>query len=142
MVDAGEPSVELVNDPAFEPALRQALGQPSVLVIGEGGETRVSGYFSAIQSPLPIDVAFDVFWRVDGKEYRVGTLAFPTGDPQFPTPSYNGLIPPTTMTSADVVLRASADAARRTTNITRIWDGELVFPGVTLQRPPSRGRPP
>jgi hypothetical protein len=41
----------------------------------------------------------------------------------------------------DIVLRSSMQAARETTHLTRIWDGELVFEKIPVLWKPGASRP-
>jgi hypothetical protein len=82
---------------------------------------------------LPVDVAFDVFARFNGKEHPIGTVSFrkgarggyAAGARDFPAD------PPQLV---DVIFRSSEAVARETMELTRIWMGEIVIPGVPLRR--------
>lgn len=75
--------------------------------------------------------------------------SYPAAARDYPK-SYPGLarIAPTCETArlglagpaVDVVLRASEDAARRTPDVTRIWDGEIVVPNVAVRDQRRLGR--
>lgn len=82
---------------------------------------------------LPVDVAFEVFAIVNGRDYSVGSVNFHKGaragysaaGREFPAD------PPQTV---DVLFRSSAAVARQTLDLTRIWQGEVLIPNVPVRR--------
>ncbi|MDX9911338.1 MAG: hypothetical protein RBS39_05865 [Phycisphaerales bacterium] len=109
-----------------------------------------------------VPFAFDVFARMDGKLFRIGSIASepvaqdPYGDVHVSGRVYgysvmNGNMamsfgseleaePPDTLTKIDVVLRPSESDARYTLGMTSYYDGEIVLADVPLQREdPSLG---
>jgi hypothetical protein len=82
---------------------------------------------------LPVDTAFEGFIRVGGKEYPCSSVDFRKGTPggystgtnKFPKP-----MPP----KADLILRSSERVARGTTDLTQIWQGEIVLRDIPVQR--------
>jgi hypothetical protein len=86
--------------------------------------------------PLPVDVAFDAFLRIAGKEYKLGGISFTKGQPRgYGTGAQAKDFPHPLPDKADIVLRSSEAVARTTTNLTQIWKGELVLKGVKIQVP-------
>jgi hypothetical protein len=82
-------------------------------------------------APLPVDVAFDVFLRFDGREYPAGGISFRAGVPSgYGTGVRN--IPINAPASVDVILRSSPDVARETIDLTQIWTGQIIYPNVPL----------
>jgi hypothetical protein len=86
----------------------------------------------------PVDIAFDVFLRdATGKEWPVGGINFHkganagygTGTPYFPKPSPDKI---------DLIFRSSEAVARGTTDLTQIWQGEIVLPNVPIKKPASQ----
>jgi hypothetical protein len=117
-------------DPSVVDVIRGATG--ARIRRGEGGKpTEVEVRFHS----LPVNVAFDVAIRVEGKEYPVEGLRDAaaakgtTGLDRGRCAAIDG----TRATRADVVLRASPRAARRTVDLFEIWDGEVVIEGVEIE---------
>jgi hypothetical protein len=85
---------------------------------------------------VPVDVAFDIFVRANGKEFPAGGVSihrnapgnFGTGMRDFPADA---------PANVDIILRSSEDVARTTLDMTQIWKGEIVLKGVPLQQPPA-----
>lgn len=42
---------------------------------------------------------------------------------------------------ADVILRPDIDTALNTVDVTEIWDGEIIFKDIPVQRPGAATRP-
>ncbi len=121
-----------------DPALGKAI-QASAQVLGfvihvpssrdrRGPQIWLEGWSS--QSPPRVSTAFDVFVRIDGREYRVGKAWGKEGvsswDCHVP---YDG----PTAQSCDVILRTSEDVARQTVDLFEIWDGEIVYKGIPVK---------
>jgi hypothetical protein len=86
--------------------------------------------------PLPVHLAFDIFLRIAGKEYRFGGISFTKGDGHgYGTGAQAKDFPNPLPDKADIVLRSSEAVARTTTNMTQIWQGELVLKDVKIQVP-------
>jgi hypothetical protein len=85
-------------------------------------------------SAVPVNIAFDVFARIDGKEYPMGAVATAKGhDCGFGVFCSNP--PPTPFSKCDVVLRSSEKAAKSTLDLTEIWKGEVLIKDVKVQSP-------
>ncbi len=82
--------------------------------------------------PLPIGVAFDVIALVDGTEYQLGHVSRKQG-PGINT-GFTGALPDLEGDTIDILLRANRDIAKRSIDIYEIWDGELLFENVKVQR--------
>ena len=78
-----------------------------------------------IEKP-PMNVAFSVFVRFGGKEFRMGDLAadISTNMGSFIHPSNIGDIPPGKVV---VILRSDPAVARKTVDLVEIWKGEIVL---------------
>lgn len=100
----------------------------------------------------PMDVAFDVFWRVTPPAGPDGALPqpieIPVGIVTARKPATGQMTMGTgtskstprepwmnTVATIDIILRPSIDAALKTTDIDRIWDGEIVIQDVKVQGP-------
>jgi hypothetical protein len=87
------------------------------------------------KAPLPVDVAFDVSMRINGKEYPMGGLVLHAGRAAGDL-GYIGTanFPADLPSNADVILRSSEDVARQTVEIKRIWKGEMVLQNIPIER--------
>ena len=89
---------------------------------------------NAHTEPSPVDLAFEVFIRADGKETRATGIyfiknsggGFGTSTTDYPKPLPDHV---------DVILRSSEAVARGTTNLTQIWKGEIVYENVPVKLP-------
>lgn len=89
---------------------------------------------------LPINVGFDVYWRIGEEEWLVGTATIGAMRGSYSFGCHEGLEGlPDEVNAVTVVLRASKEAARRTIDLTEIWDGELVFEDVPVESRPAFG---
>jgi len=104
----------------------------------------LAGSFSPGQLELDVDmqapavaVGFDVYVRVGGKEWKVGAVCCRARE-------YKGSAVGTKLPEdfagekADVVLRASAEAAMQGVELTEIWDGEVVIRDVGVEWPKGK----
>lgn len=80
---------------------------------------------------IPVELAFDVFLRVRGKEYPFNTLTSPKDCKYsgYQKAAYDGPVART----IDIVLRSNPKVARQTVDLTEMWEGELVFPDLPLK---------
>jgi hypothetical protein len=86
--------------------------------------------------PVPVDLSFDVFARVDGVEEKIGAIAVQANQPGIHNAQSIERHPRTIFPDAarfDLVLRASPDAAEKTIDIFEAWDGEIVIKDVPLR---------
>ena len=78
----------------------------------------------------PINLAMDVFARIDGRDVLIGKCTAAKGE-------WNGFtfhLPIEHAEKVDLVLRSSASAARITTDLFEIWKGEIVLKDVKLRK--------
>ena len=134
VADDGDDDVKLVRDPLLRPVLLRTIrhGTPSYALEGDR-EIRIP---LLLRSP-PIDVAFDIIARVDGREHPIGTLKTSAGR------TANSLLAwsePPEIQTFDLILRTSAQAARQTVDLFEIWDGELTYRNVKVHDPQRRFR--
>lgn len=104
------------------------------------GQSHVANQFSV--EGLPVPVAHQVVWRAEGREWTLGTLTNGTSaDLQIQSvygPNGAGQRYVTGMVSGfkrrrvDVVLRPSVEAARLTTDLKRVYGGEIVIEDVEI----------
>jgi hypothetical protein len=78
----------------------------------------------------PVDLAFDVILRVGGKETSLNPIHVKKGATNNWAASGKYTDPPPQ--KADIVLRSSPAAARKTVDMTSIWNGEIVFKDVPV----------
>ena len=79
----------------------------------------------------PFNVAFEVFARIGGKEYKVGQVSTAKGKT-----AICGFRAPDDMPcaeSCDIILRSSEEVARHSLDMFDIWQGELVFQDLPIQ---------
>jgi hypothetical protein len=135
VVPADTQDVRKVADESLHAALQKQIRPPSLRLDRSAklpaGKVRImmadSGGWNGSPGP-PMDLAFEILARTAGQEHRLGwMLVRKSGDPAYLWDfSHEG---PAVQT-VDVILRSSAETARKTTDITEIWDGELVYPNV------------
>jgi hypothetical protein len=126
--------IRRIRDDDLGPRLRAAITADYFwyLTINDPGGD-VSGELKVKNAPVAI--AFDVFARVGGGLYPMGSFALGKGRSEsFIVRTDAPAV--TAATEIDLVLRTSEKAARQTLNQFEAWDGELVFPGVTVRRLP------
>jgi hypothetical protein len=136
-------TVELVSDATLRAKVQEGL----LLLDGSSLTARravyANGqriYFEFEAAGPPVGLAFDVFIRDSaGREWQVGSIDFAPG--KTGTSIVSGKVPGFAASVVDVVLRSSARAARETTYLTRIWDGELVFEKIPVLWKPGTSRP-
>lgn len=119
--------VRLLNQPELLPQMRAALRATQV-------ERRSSGEY-AIMLDLrnaPANAAFEVFARIDGREYPIGTMALAKGKQMgfhLAADSIKGI----DAKRMDFILRGSEKVARRTVDLDEIWSGEIVLEGIEVR---------
>jgi hypothetical protein len=130
---ADEPSVQLDSDPNLKPQIEQWLRAQSIrqFTSGHSGDLqlRLSGDFP---KKLPIDLAFRVTIRADGRDWPCELpVCFQgrSGLMEIAVAKVKDLHAKT----ADVTLKSDPAAAARTLNIERIWDGEIVLKDVPIE---------
>jgi hypothetical protein len=134
VVGRGGDAVEMVSDPALDARMQASLSEvgPAWFL---GRAWGFMGYGSVRVQPLPEALAAEIYWRQpDGAEFRVGELVLrPSG--QAGLHQYATQELPETIAAGpiEVILRASPEVARRTTDLSRIWGGELNLGTTTLK---------
>lgn len=106
------------------------------------GRGSLGGVGLSYQIETPeIPLASEVLVRVDGEEFPIGEVAQTASavshasgrvSPErrlYPAPRL-----PADVTRVDVVFRASARAAERKSELERIWNGEVVFRNIPVER--------
>lgn len=128
--DAPEHRAQRVQpDPVTEGRLRAAI-KPESFEFRPALHPSLSGSLK-LQS-IPVDVAFAVIARVSGKEYPLGSINLVAGGATnyHIRGNYDG---PTDVTTFNLILRPDETVARRTVDITRMWDAALEFKDVPIK---------
>lgn len=81
----------------------------------------------------PAAMAFDVFVKYDGVEYKLGSIHAKSGVMSSYYSSSTTPLKSPAPQRVDVILRSSDTAARNTVDLTDIWHGELIFPNVPVK---------
>jgi hypothetical protein len=128
--------INVIQDPSAGDALRMAISSVELRGIwsafGSGRDTLL--FFLNLAAPMPIDVAFLVIARIDGREYRVGEVLCRKGQVQWQDQkilycSYNG----PHAASADIILRGSPEVARNSLEMIGTWDGQIEFRDIPIR---------
>jgi hypothetical protein len=136
LVAADAATVELIDDPATRAAVAGQIVVRSVVHRGRPDELLVAEFNA---NPGPIDLAVEVLAFSEGQTYPMGTVDFNAG--------WHGEfwaqtgIPGFKARKVDLIVRGSANAARRTVRMTKVWGGELRFRDVPVRYPEVEGVP-
>jgi hypothetical protein len=123
--------IDLVHEPLIQAGVAEAAGVGPVQVYDNKGEHWVHAMCGFRQPP--VDIAADIYLREAGREWQVGHVwsrAGVTADSEvksLPALSPSGR-------TVDVVFRSNQSLARETTDMTRIWEGELKVPNCRVDR--------
>ncbi len=135
VVGPDEDDIRHVSTPKLDEQMERRIRSRDVAIAMQDGRfsTGVVDF-----RPLPIDVAFDVYWRIGEAEHRVAEVAQAAkpsneGRGYSVDPSLDFGIPPEEIETITVILRASSDVARGTAGTTSIWGGTLVFNDVPVR---------
>jgi hypothetical protein len=128
LVSADAKTVEIIDDPSLRPAMEKAL---SVRSVGyrRNDQNHISLEVDIKNPPAPI--AYKLFIRTpEGREESMSSInaAGSTG-------WYTGGWTKQRITSptVDVIFRPSAEVARNTVGMTRMWNGEIVIKNVPFK---------
>ena len=144
IVPADAETVKVVKDAALRESVEKALkidtyrfpaSGPTSTVLVEDDE-RVSVSIQATNPP--VSLAYDVFVKAAGREWKIGTASFPRGktggwgmdEDAKDMPGFARASP----TAVDLILRPSMKVALNTIDILEMWDGEVTFRDVPVQR--------
>jgi hypothetical protein len=90
---------------------------------------------------LPVDFAADVIIRAGNREWVATGVAFNAGTAGGTTATTAAIPDRFDATRADVIVRGTAAAASRTTDMTRVWGGEVIFKDIPVTPSDQRGVP-
>jgi len=132
VVPADGPSpIKLIKDASLQADVRDAIELVSLKPLVNDPDQIV--YEIAFASP-PLNVAFDMVARVDGEEHHLATLTMRAGAAMhYQAAAY---APP--KETFDLILRSNEQVARRTIDLFEIWDGELVYVSVSVEKPTTQ----
>jgi hypothetical protein len=87
-------------------------------------------------SNTPMDLAFEVFARANGKEYPIGTVSYHRSAGGISDWGYlmQSQSLPGDLRTVDVILRSSEAVAKQTVDLTGVWQGEIIIPNVPVRR--------
>jgi len=125
--------IRLIKDDSLKERIRSCI-EPHHFCYEKWGEQQVlRGNLTFWR--LPVNVAFEVFARIDGKEHSMGTVAqasqLHTADGMvhmLHLQNHDGL----KVTRIDLILRPKPEAARQTPDIIEVWDGEFEYRDVPV----------
>lgn len=84
-----------------------------------------------LRSP-PENIAFDVLFRANGKEYPIGEIALGKGQQMIYFLDDTQLADTVNSGKVDVIFRSSESIARKTVDLFEIWKGEIIFKDVPM----------
>jgi hypothetical protein len=92
----------------------------------------------AVKGPLPVGIGFEVIALANGKEIKLGTIASARMDTSY---TRSWLLPGADLWSFDAdqitpILRTSREAAMETVDCFEVWNGELRFDPIPVERDP------
>jgi hypothetical protein len=134
--------VRFIKDPSLAPGLRASI-TPTELRLGKPSDTRKGRRYELegrmeIVAP-PVDIAFDVVARIDGRTYRMGSVHLLRGES---TNSYLGceeVVRPKPDAKADIIFRSNRKVIRETVDQFSLWEGELIYKDLPVEMAPSTG---
>lgn len=127
--------VKHLTDAALGEALRAAIIPSDFRIPAKTDRTRAALEGQLQMSNLPAPTAFEVIYRVHGKDYPGSSVSAAKGSSTTYGLSlwdHGEKAMPRTMTSVDIILRGSEKVARGTVELLEFWDGELVYKDVPV----------
>ncbi len=121
----------LINDPKLGQQIQASI-KPGKFSFAVSQVSYFQGDLNV--AALPANVAFNMFIRANGREYRIGEVTFGKGSTTDcrignTIRDLNAANQPTTV---DLILRSDEKVGRETVDQHDIWNGELVFPNVPV----------
>lgn len=135
VVPADGPSpVKLIKNPSLQTEMHDAIEFVSLRPHPDDPDQLI--YEIAFKG-LPVNVAFDMIARIDGEEHPLATLTMREGAGMRYQAEAD--VPP--KDTFDLILRSNEQVARKTIDLFEIWDGELVYESVFVERPATQSGP-
>jgi hypothetical protein len=141
--------IMLITDPDQAGAVRAALQPRDCRVEVRGGKLHAEGYIEVWD--VPVAIAFDVIWRVDGGEWGIGSVSCRSRSRLSPTKDTSRVVnwfrhPQSLHFSGEVIEFPSTDTidlvlfpnpgnARQAVGLDTIWGETIIFEGVPVQWP-------
>lgn len=126
---ASKPTVTLIDDPSLADEVRKRIRLERADLDLASGQPFASGDCTIQRGA--IGLAFDIYWRVGEREWKLGSVAAAPGVTM--GTSYGDFVEGFEGGPVTVILRSSAAAALRSLDVEEIWSGELEFPGVEVK---------
>jgi len=119
--------IKKVNDPSIKEELLNDI-EPRPITLKKGHLL-----LQVTEYPPPINVAFNVYALIKGKEYYAGYTVSRKRDSGTSDAHFGGVYTGPTVESCDLIFRSSKEAAKKTIDIFEIWDGELIYKNVPIK---------
>ncbi len=133
-VIVGKVSIQWTSSPDVATVGRRLMA--SNFRIDSDASMALTGQIGVVSPPA--NLAFDVFARVDGKEYPLGGVSFHQNSAASAIYQVSSQsLPPGDLRQIDIILRSSARVAKQTIDFTTAWEGEVVIPNVPVRQPPA-----
>jgi hypothetical protein len=123
---------EVVDDPFLRPTI-EPLVAAGVELTNAPTET-VEAVVVLSFNRLPVGVAYDVFLRSGSTEWPAGRVCMPAG--VYALQGNRAIVRGLADGPFDVVLRPNPAAAGESTDVLRVWNGELLLPNVLVTKRP------
>jgi hypothetical protein len=136
ILPATQAAVALHHDPSLQAAVERAISVSPVMhqyTAKPGGTTSLEIWLLA--NAPPIDLSYDVFARSGDRQWEIGHLYYAQSDGPHNTQFQLGADAPEFgqhPDPLDIVFRPDPDYAAKWTDITEIWDGEVVIKNVEI----------
>jgi hypothetical protein len=135
-----EDSVVLKRSPALDDEVSRLVSVRSIGVADTVHGTKEFEGELCITGPLPIGLAFEVLAEADGTTIQVGTChVSPILAALMPhdIPIRGSRLSGTAPKRANIILRASREAAAESVDLFEVWGGGLRFENVPVEQPPE-----
>jgi hypothetical protein len=137
--DAPEP-LRLIADPSLVSEFLAAIRFRMMFQASGGSGPWQRVLMISVDNRVPMDGAFDLFALVGGREIRLGEVLVRRDEWPVPRTGVSWNVACEDATHFVPILRTSTDAARNTSDMFEIWDGELRFDPVEIpESPPPSG---
>lgn len=128
--------IQKITDPAQRQPVENCMVPADFRFRRDKQGTDLSGSLK-VTSP-PVSLAFQVAFRINGKEYPASSISVPRGS----STSWSVgkwwhekemADAPDSVSTVDIILRGSEEVARNTVELSEFWGGEIVYKDVPVQ---------
>ena len=120
--------IRMIENPTLKQQLQNCITPERFAFRGSPNEL----YGTIEFTKVPVNVAFEILASIGGKEYRLSSLNISQGrSTQWCIASYEDI---PQAESCTIILRSSEKTARGTVDLFDIWDGELLYENVPIER--------